>query len=130
MGFTIMGELNKKWARETFETNMYQGKIIKDQCDRIRKMKDNAVNEDVVRFIKDIEIYLHASREPEIVSLLCKLDLATLDKGRKVDTKILKDNPLVECYSFSTVDAYTIRFKCWWLNININRRSSTVTKIG
>lgn len=123
-------ERDRKDRIKSFSNKMARGRLIREQCDRIRKMKDNAVNENVKEFIDDIETYLYAVREPDIVSLLCKLDIANLDKGKKVNVEVLKNSSLVSCYSFSTVDAYTISFECWKLNININRRSSTVTKIN
>lgn len=51
---TVTEILNREAKAETFRTNMYQGKIIKEQCDYIRKIKDNSTNESVIEFIEDI----------------------------------------------------------------------------
>lgn len=50
---TVTGILNEKSKIETFRTKMYQGKIIKEQSDYIRKIKDNSTNESVIEFIED-----------------------------------------------------------------------------
>lgn len=112
-----------------FRDTMARGRLMKEQCDYIRKIKDNSTNENVIEFIETIEPYFFAVRDPDFISLLRRLDMVNLDKGKKVNANILKNNRFVNCYSFSTVDAYTISFKYWKLNIHINRRSSTVTTV-
>lgn len=130
MGYDYYSEYHDK--RNFHREAMARGEYVKKQCDFIRKIRDNAVNENVVYFIEAIEPWFYSGIGHEhIISFLRGLDLIHIDKKVKINTNAFNSS-YVSKYSAATVDYYTVCFdfkESAKLCVSVNRSRSVVTNI-